>query len=150
MSIFKTTLNWKRNTPQFDFETYDRTHTLRFEGGTEIKASSAPDFKGNAALVNPEEQLIAAVSSCHMLTFLAIAAKSRLTVDSYSDSASGELAKNEKGRLAITAITLRPKVVFSGSNIPDAEKLKQLHHKAHENCFIANSVLANVTVEEEG
>lgn len=146
MSEFTTQLEWKRLGRSFDYETFDRTHLLKFSGGAGLSASSAPEYKGDASLVNPEEQMIAATSSCHMLTFLAIASKSRLTVESYDDRASGVLAKNSDGKLAITEITLRPRVVFSGENIPDATKLRQLHEKAHANCIVANSIRASVVV----
>jgi organic hydroperoxide reductase OsmC/OhrA len=143
---FNTTLTWQRSTPDFSYETYQRAHTIRFEGGTEIKASAAPDFKGDASMVNPEEGLLAALSSCHMLTFLAIAAKSRYVVDSYVDQATAVLGKNEAGRLCVSEATLNPCVKFSGGKIPNQEELARLHEKAHIACFIANSVHTRVTI----
>lgn len=94
--------------------------------------------------MNPEEALVGALSACHMLTFLAIAARSRLTVESYEDDAVGVLEKNESGKLAVTRVTLRPRVVFAEP--VDAERLARLHHTAHENCFIAQSVKTVVTI----
>lgn len=109
--------------------------------------SSAPQYHGNPELANPEEGLIAALSSCHMLTFLAIAALKRLKVDSYEDLASGELGKNDKDRMMISKVVLRPKVMFAGGKEPDAETLASMHRKAHENCFVANSLATEVVVE---
>jgi organic hydroperoxide reductase OsmC/OhrA len=102
---------------------------------------------GSPGPVDPEEAFVAALSSCHMLTFLAIAARKRLVVDGYEDDAEGVLAKDGEGRMAMTVITLRPRVVFSGEKMPAREDINQLHHKAHEACFIANSVRSEVRVE---
>jgi organic hydroperoxide reductase OsmC/OhrA len=147
MSEHRIAVRWKRESADFSYETYNRSHVLRFEGGQEILASSAPEFFGKAEQANPEEMLAAALSSCHMLTFLAIAARSRLIVESYQDQAIAVLEKNEAGKQAVTRVLLRPVIVFSGSEIPDAEKIKQMHEKAHRNCFIANSVACQVIVE---
>ncbi len=145
MSEHRSFLSWNRSTPDFVYETYDRTHALKFEGGQSVQASSAPEFLGKAQNVNPEEMLAAALSSCHMLTFLAVAAKSRLTVDSYKDETTAYLEKNEAGKLAVTRVVLRPRVKL-GSTV-DAAKFTSLHEKAHHNCFIANSVSCSVQVE---
>jgi organic hydroperoxide reductase OsmC/OhrA len=118
-----------------------------FEGGSRVTASAAPGYRGNPALVNPEEAFVAALSSCHMLTFLAVAAKRKFIVDTYSDRAVGFLEKNVKGKLAITRVILRPAVAFSGPTIPTKEQLAALHEEAHHGCFIANSVTTDVTVE---
>ncbi|HXZ86700.1 MAG TPA: OsmC family protein, partial [Myxococcota bacterium] len=109
-------------------------------------ASSAPEYFGDAALPNPEEALVMALSSCHMLTFLAVAARRRFTVDSYEDAAVGHMEKNESGRIAITRVELRPRVAFSGANRPTKDELAKLHEQAHHACFIANSVRTEVTV----
>lgn len=145
--MYRTTLTWSRSSQDFNYENYNRTHRIRFGSGTEIEASSAPEYVGNADKVNPEETFLAALSSCHMLTFLAIAAKARLTVDQYQDEAEAELGKNAEGKIAITRATLRPKVVFAGDNPPSAEKIRELHEKAHRYCFISNSVCCPVNVE---
>ena len=145
MSEHKIKLSWKRNTPDFVYETYDRTHEIEAQGGTKITASSAPEYLGKAELMNPEEMLVAALSSCHMLSFLAVVAKSRLVLDSYEDQAEGVLEKGPDGKLWITKVVLRPKVKFA--NDVSSEKLAQLHGKAHHVCFIANSVKTEVTVE---
>ena len=147
MSEHKVTLSWVRNTEDFSYLKYDRTHEWKFEGGIVIKASGAKEFHGNPALPNPEDALAASLSSCHMLTFLAIASRKKMIVDSYKDHAVAILEKNEKGKLAITKTYLRPKVIFSGDNIPDKQDLFQMHHRAHEECFIANSVLTEVIIE---
>ena len=147
MSEHKAFLNWTRKTADFNYETYDRTHEVHFEGGTTFKASSAPDFLGKKENVNPEEMLAASLASCHMLTFLAIAAKSRLILESYQDEATSILEKNEKGKLAVTKIFLKPRAKFSGESRPNLEKIKEMHSKAHHNCFIANSIKCDVTIE---
>lgn len=148
MSEHKATITWTRTTPDFVYDTYDRTHTCAFGGGSTIRMAAAPEYKGDAKLPNPEEQLVAALSSCHMLTFLAIAAKKRLVLDSYEDAAVGHMTKNEKGKLWVSEVVLRPKVRFAQP--VDAATIEQLHHRAHEECFIANSVLTKVRVDSVG
>ena len=149
MSEHKVALERKRETESFAYESYDRDHVVAFEGGVRVPASAAPDFRGNPAHVNPEEALVAALSSCHMLTFLAIAAKKRFVVDRYGDHAVGFLEKNAKGKLAVTRVILRPTVTFGGPNPPTPEQIKALHERAHAECFIANSVTTDVTIEAE-
>ena len=146
MSEHKFELFWERGGKSFTYETYPRGHHWRFNGGIEVDASSAPEYLGDAALPNPEEALVAALSSCHMLSFLAIAARKRLTVDSYEDAAVGHMEKNTEGKLAITKCELRPRVVFSGATKPNKEDVLKLHEQAHHICFIANSVKTEVTV----
>ena len=149
MSEHKITLEWKRESESFTYESYNRDHVLVFEGGARVSASAAPAYRGNPTLVNPEEALVAALSSCHMLTFLAVAAKKKFVVDRYSDRAVGFLEKNQKGQLAITRVVLHPTVDFVGATRPTAEQLADLHDQAHHGCFIANSVTTEVTVEAE-
>lgn len=146
MSEHKATLTWERKTPDFNYKTYDRTHKIHYSGGSEMLVTAAPEYMGDPKITNPEELMVAALSSCHMLTFLAMAAMKNLVVDHYQDEAVGILAKNSAGKMALTEVTLRPKVTFSG-NQPDAGTLEQMHHKAHDNCFIANSVTTVVKVE---
>ena len=146
MSEHRATVEWKRGEADFAYETYPREHRWSFPGGHEVPASSAPDFLGDASRVDPEEAFVAALSSCHMLTFLALAARRRLVVESYRDEAVGFLEKNEEGRQAITRVVLRPRIRFGGDP-PDAQQVEKLHHKAHEHCFIANSVRTEVEVE---
>ena len=150
MSEHKTKVAWKRETKDFAYDTYDRTHTVTFEGGISIRGSAAKEFLGKPEHANPEELFAAALSSCHMLTFLAIAAKSRLTVESYEDNAMALLEKNAAGKLAIPQTVLRPKVVFATATPVTREKLVELHDKAHRNCFIANSVACEVVTEPVG
>jgi len=147
MSEHKIELKWANQNQDFVYESYSRSHKVRFGGGIEIQASSAPEYLGRAEEVNPEELLAAAASSCHMLTFLAVAAKSRLHVKSYHDQATAVLEKNELGKMSVTKIFLKTKIEFEGAT-PDAAKLKDLHDKAHRNCFIANSISAKVEVIE--
>ena len=147
MSEHKVALEWKRDTEGFSYESYPRDHVLDFEGGVRVPASAAPAYRGNPAHVNPEETLVAALSSCHMLTFLAGAAKKQFVVDRYSDHAVGFLEKNQKGKLAITRVTLRPRIVFGGPTPPTSEQIAALHERAHSECFVANSVTTDVTVE---
>lgn len=147
MSTHAASIRWSRSTPDFSYDTYDRTHAVHFGAGLEVSASSAPEFKGNGSLVNPEELLVGALASCHMLTFLAIAARKRLVVDSYTDDAVGFLEKNDAGKLAVTRVTLRPKVSFAPGTTVEPATLAHLHETAHANCFIAQSVQTRVTVE---
>ena len=147
MSEHKITLEWMRATESFSYETYNRDHVLVFEGGVRVPASAAPAYRGNPAHVNPEEGLVAALSSCHMLTFLAVAAKRKFVVDRYDDHAVGFLEKNQKGKLAITRVVLHPKIAFGGTTLPTQEDIAALHERVYAECFIANSVTTEVTVE---
>lgn len=146
MSEHTANLIWSRDGRDFSYEAYSRDHVWRFDDGVEIAASAAPDYFGGAGRLDPEEALVAALASCHMLTFLAIAAKSGLVVDRYEDRPVGVLEKNEAGRLAITRISLHPRIVFGGEKSPDAAALERLHAKAHANCFISQSIRAAVTI----
>lgn len=146
MSQHTASIRWSRGERAFDYESYAREHTWRFDGGIEIAASASPDYRGSPAAVDPEEALVAALSSCHMLTLLAIAARKRIVVDAYEDDAVGYMEKNAEGRLAVTRVILRPRIRFAEGHAPDADALAQLHHLSHENCFIANSVRTEVTV----
>ncbi len=111
-----------------------------------MTATAAPTYLGNPANVDPEEAFVASLSSCHMLTLLAIACKQKFVLDSYEDEAVGHMEKNGQGKMAITKVELRPKIRWSGDRTPSPEELEKLHHAAHENCFIANSVTTEVTV----
>jgi len=146
MSEHQVTIDWKRETPDFAYETYNRDHDWRFDAGVTVRGSAAPAYRGNQSCVDPEEAFVASLSGCHMLTFLAIASRKLYVVDSYRDHAVGILAKNSAGNLAITTVTLRPEVRFSGKT-PTTEELRQLHEQAHHACFIASSVKTEVAVE---
>jgi len=149
MSEHKVTLTWKRGDAPFDYQKYPRDHTWKFDGGHEMTASAAPAYLGNPKNVDPEEAYVASLSSCHMLTFLAIACKQKFVMDDYVDEAVGVMEKNAEGKLAITKVTLKPKITFSGDKKPTAEELDKMHHAAHENCFIASSVKTEITVEAQ-
>ncbi|MCA9406667.1 MAG: OsmC family protein [Candidatus Omnitrophica bacterium] len=146
MSEHKVIVRWKRTSEDFNYETYSRDHEVEFEGGIKINASAAPSFKGNAAYVDPEEAFVGALSSCHMLTFLAVAAYKKIIIDQYDDQAVGYLEKNAEGKMVVKRVELNPVVKFSGNEVPDQEAIKLLHEKAHQQCFIANSVKTEVTV----
>ncbi len=147
MSEHRTSIHWNRDGKPFTPEGYSRDHEWVFERGQKLTGSAAPAYRGSATGVDPEEALVVALSSCHMLTLLAIAAKKGWVIDSYADEAVGRLGKNEAGSIALIGVTLRPKIVFAEGSAPDAEALQRLHHSAHEHCFIANSVKTEVTIE---
>ena len=150
MSEHIATVEWRRDGQSFADNGYRRAHDWRFDGGAVVRGSSAPSSvpapMSDPTAVDPEEALVAAVSSCHMLFFLAYARKEGLVVDRYVDEASGLLARDERGRVSITTVTLKPRVDFF-SEPPAKAVLDQLHHRAHEACYIANSIRAAVTVE---
>jgi organic hydroperoxide reductase OsmC/OhrA len=149
MSEHKVTVDWKRETPDFAYETYNRDHDWAFDAGVTVRASANPAYRGSESCVDPEEAFVASLSSCHMLTFLAIAARKGYVVDGYHDEAVGVLAKDAAGSLALTRVTLRPQVRFGGEKVPGPEDLRQLHDQAHHACFIANSVKTEVVVEPQ-
>ena len=146
MSEHKVTLSWQRGDKPFEYQKYSRDHTWKFDGGHEMTASAAPAYLGNPANTDPEEAFVAALSSCHMLTFLAVACKKKFVMDEYTDDAVGHMEKNAEGRLAITRVELHPKITWSGEKKPSAEELDKMHHGAHDQCFIANSVKTEVRV----
>jgi len=149
VSEHRASIFWNRGGVDFDYESYSRDHTWRFEGGIEVAASAAPDFLGTPERVDPEESFVASLASCDMLTFLAVAARKRLVVDRYEDAATGFLEKNADGKLAITRVLLEPRVSFGGTKIPSASEITRLHETAHEHCFIANSVRTQIVVVAE-
>ena len=148
MSAHKATIEWRRETDSFQYADYNRDHVWRFDTTT-IAASSAPGFLGDATRVDPEEAFVASLSACHMLTFLAVASKKGFVVDSYLDDATGVLAKNEAEKLVITHVTLRPTVSFGGDKLPDASDVDRIHELAHRECFIANSVKTEISIEQQ-
>ncbi len=151
MEEYKVTVHWERGEQRFTDNRYSRGHVWMFDGGTQVPASSSPHVVplpySNANAVDPEEAFVASLSSCHMLWFLSIAAKHGFCVDDYGDDAIGVMEKDASGRLAMTRVTLRPKVIFSGSRLPAETEIQSLHEKAHEECFIANSVKTDVRCE---
>ena len=148
MSEHKVTLNWQRGDTPFEYQKYSRDHTWKFDGGHEMTASAAPAYLGNPANTDPEEAFVASLSSCHMLTFLAVACKKKFVLDEYTDDAVGHMEKNENGKMAIMRVELHPKIKFSGEKQPTEQELDEMHHFAHTECFIANSVKTQVTVEK--
>jgi organic hydroperoxide reductase OsmC/OhrA len=147
MSEHRAKVHWNRRETQFTHKEYTRDHFWHFEGGTSVEASAAPQYLGNEALVDPERAFVAALSSCHMLTFLALAARDGFIVDEYRDEAVGIMERNGDRRIAITRVVLRPVISWGGES-PHPEKLDELHANAHKHCFIANSVTTEITVEE--
>jgi organic hydroperoxide reductase OsmC/OhrA len=151
MAVFGATIVWNKDEgAAFTDNKYSRAHVWQFDGGAEVPASSSPHIVklpySTAENVDPEEAFVASLSSCHMLFFLAGAAKAGFVVDEYRDEAQGVLAKNDKGKLHVSRVTLRPHVTYAG-NSPDAEIETGLHHEAHEQCFIANSVVSRIDIE---
>ena len=150
MSEHKAIISWKRTTPDFLKGKYSREHTWTFDGGITVPASSSPSAVpvpySNPAHVDPEEAFVASVSSCHMLTYLYLAYRQGFQVDSYHDEAVGVMTKNEKGMLWVSAVTLHPQITYSGDKLPSSADEEELHHGAHEQCFIANSIKTEVTV----
>ncbi|MDF1739200.1 MAG: OsmC family protein [Verrucomicrobiales bacterium] len=148
MSEHKTTLTWKRGDSGFGYKEFPRKHTWSFpRSGQSLSGSAAPAYLGDADCTDPEEAFTAALTSCHMLTFLAIASMSGFVVDSYEDSAIGHLEKGENGKPWLAKVVMNPKVTFSGEKIPSPEDIENLHRKAHHECFLANSVKTEVSWE---
>lgn len=152
MARYVATIDWSLTAPGEDFLAgrYSRAHTVAFDGGVTIPGSPSPSVVpapwSDASAVDPEELLVAALSNCHMLTFLHKAREAGWVVTSYRDEAEGVMRKTAEGKIALTRVTLRPDIVFSGAG-PDAAQLDALHHAAHEDCFIASSVKTEVAVE---
>lgn len=148
---YNVRIYWQKDQHErFTDKKYSRAHTWYFDGGVEIAASSSPHVvpvpMSDATAVDPEEAFIAAIASCHMLWFLSIAAGKGLIVDRYEDLAEGVLARNEDGRLAMTRVTLKPAVYFPGEGFPARAAVDEIHHLAHEKCFIANSVKTSISI----
>lgn len=146
MSEHRTSIAWQRAANAADPATYSRNHLATLNGGQQVNVSASAEYQGDPACADPEQLLLTALASCHMLTFLAIAAIQGYQVESYRDAPVAHLEKNEAGRLAVTRIELAPQVSFSGDKQPDAAALAKLHDGAHRNCFIAHSITAQVTV----
>jgi organic hydroperoxide reductase OsmC/OhrA len=151
MSLHTANVSWSRGEALFSDGKYSRVHTIGFDGGASLMGSAAPDVVrpplSDPAGVDPEEMLVASASMCHMLFFLDFARKAGHVVDSYADAPVGRMDKDERGRVAIVEIILKPVISFSGDNIPDAAGIALIHHKAHDACFIANSLRCDVRVE---
>lgn len=146
MSEHKTTLSWSRGDRGFGYKDYPRAHRWTFpRSGQTLEASAAPGYLGDADRTDPEEAYTAALASCHMLTFLAVASMSGFTVDSYEDEPVGHLEKAEDGKPWLAQVSMSPRVVFSGEKQPTPEELEKLHEKAHHECFLARSVKTEVS-----
>jgi organic hydroperoxide reductase OsmC/OhrA len=152
MSTYTAIVRWKRS-PEDAFAAgrYSRAHEWAFDGGAVVPASASPHVVpkpySDEAAVDPEEAFIASLSSCNMLFVLDFARRAGFVVDSYEDRAEGVMEKNAEGRIAITRVTLRPHIGWGGGKTPEEAAIAELHHRAHDACFIANSVTTNVTVE---
>ena len=147
MADLSIDLNWHRNTPNLAVGEYETGHEISFHDDCSIRADAAPDWGGNADATNPEQSLAAALSSCHMMTFLSLAARASWPVATYFDHASAKLGKLPNGRMAVTDITLTPRVTFDTGFSVTQPELEKMHVKAHKLCFVANSVSARMTVE---
>jgi organic hydroperoxide reductase OsmC/OhrA len=150
MSSYTATIRWNRAGATYTDGRYSRAHEWAFDGGAVVPASSSPHVvpvpMSDERAVDPEEAFVASLSSCHMLFFLDFARRAGLVVDSYVDAAEGVMAKDAEGRLAMTRVVLRPEVQWAGEQ-PDEAAVAELHHRAHDACFIANSVKTEVVVE---
>ena len=151
MSPYTAVITWERDGALFTDNRYGRAHRWSFDGGIEVHASASPHVVppplSVVEAVDPEEAFVAALASCHMLWFLSVAAKQGFVVESYRDEATGVIARNADGKLAMTQVTLRPRVIFGGEKRPSAAEHEALHHESHERCFIANSVKTDVRCE---
>ncbi len=144
-------IRWQVGADDFLGKHYSRAHTWTFDGGAVVPASSSPHVvavpMSDAAAVDPEEAFVASLSSCHMLWFLDIAARAGWSVARYEDAADGRMGRNAAGKLVVSVVTLRPRTRFAGARVPDAAALAALHHEAHEECFLANSVRCEIRCE---
>jgi organic hydroperoxide reductase OsmC/OhrA len=151
MQQFEATISWDRGQQNFLDQRYSRAHQWQFDGGLQVPASSSPLSvplpMSDAGAVDPEEALVAALSGCHMLFFLSLAAHQGFIVDSYRDQAVGTMEKDGNGVMSMTRIALRPAIAFGGERAPNAAELADLHHRAHAKCYIANSIKAAVSIE---
>jgi organic hydroperoxide reductase OsmC/OhrA len=152
MSQHTAIVSWKDTGSEFMQGRFSRAHSWTFDGGLTVPASASPSVVrpplSDPAGVDPEEAFVASLSSCHLLTFLHLARLGGFQIQSYEDNAVGEMTKNERGVPWISTVTLNPRIVFAGEKRPSAEELATLHHKAHEQCFIAQSVKTDVKVND--
>jgi organic hydroperoxide reductase OsmC/OhrA len=151
VAAYTATVRWERGDQPFSDGKYSRAHTVSFDGGVSIAGSSAPNVvrvplsREDAA--DPEEMLVASLSMCHMLFFLDFARRGGFVIDSYVDNAEGVMGKDDRGRMAMTRVTLKPAIAWSGETRPTADDIAQLHHKSHDACFIANSFRGEIAIE---
>jgi len=149
MSKHKATLNWNRAGADFDYKSYSRNHSWEFKDEVTLEASAASQFLGDPSKVDPEDAFVASLSSCHMLTFLAICSRKGIVVESYLDEAVGFLDENDAGSLVITRVELNPKTIFGDGVKVSLEELHELHEQSHHECFLANSVRSVITTNIE-
>lgn len=151
MSIYTARVLWRNDSPDtFTKQRYSRGHTWEFDGGVTVPASSSPQVVNRYSVeeaVDAEEALVASASACHMLIFLYLAAKAGFRVDSYTDNAVGEMTENEDGKQWMSRITLDPQIEWAGDKLPTADEIADLHHRAHEECYIANSLRSEIIVK---
>lgn len=150
MADYSATVTWTRDDAVFSDGKYSRAHEIAFDGGVTMPASSSPHVVklplSREDAVDPEEMLVAALSSCHMLFFLDFARRAGFVIDAYSDEAIGVMGKDERGRIAMTQVKLNPIILWAGEKEPAPEDVRELHHKAHEACFIANSFRGDIAI----
>ncbi|MFT5721579.1 MAG: organic hydroperoxide reductase OsmC/OhrA [Motiliproteus sp.] len=146
MSVHEAAINWQRTGHESEANTYSRNHRVTLNGGQEVDVSASVEFKGDPNCADPEQMLVSAVSSCHMLFVLAIAEFQGYRVDSYVDNPKGYLEGNDKKGKQVTRIELFPRIIFSGDTLPDQKAISRIHANAHSNCFIRNSITAEVTI----
>ncbi|RDB41969.1 OsmC family peroxiredoxin [Halomonas sp. DQ26W] len=146
MSVHQSAISWQRNSHETDANTYSRNHCVTLNGGQQVNASASVEFKGDSSCADPEQMLVSAVSSCHMLFFLAIAEFQGYQVESYEDDPVGHLESGDKKGMEMTRIELSPRITFGGDKMPDQKAISRIHANAHKNCFIRNSVTAEVTI----
>jgi organic hydroperoxide reductase OsmC/OhrA len=151
MADYRATIRWQHSSGEFTEGTYSRVHTWTFDGGVTVPASPSPHVVrqpySDPNGVDPEEAFVASVSACHMLTFLHLASKDGFEARSYEDDAVGVMTKNERRKAWVSRVTLRPRIEYAPGKAPTAEQAADLHHRAHEECFIANSVKTDIVVE---
>ena len=151
MSKHIAELAWIREDQAFVDNRYSRRHMVQFDGGERLPMSSSPDVvpvpMSDPSAVDPEEAFVAALASCHMLWFLNLAAREGFRVDSSRDTAAGSMGRDAQGRTVMREVVLRPRVDFSGETVPTQEQVEQLHHRAHDACYLANSVRCEVRCE---
>jgi organic hydroperoxide reductase OsmC/OhrA len=151
MSTYTAQIIWERGTQDFPSNKYSRRYQINFDGGAKVPGSSSPSIVpvplSDPAGVDPEEAFVASLSGCHMLWFLYFAARGGFVIDRYEDNPAGVMERNAERKFVITVVTLRPKITFSGEKRPSAQELDEMHHKAHDECNIANSVKTEVRVE---
>lgn len=151
MSEYVATIRWQRGEQEFIDDRYSRGHQWEFDGGVTVPASASPSIvplpMSVAENVDPEEAFVASLSSCHMLFFLSLAAKRGFVLDEYTDGAVGYLGKSDDGKMAMTRVVLKPDTRWSGEKIPSRQQIHKMHHRAHDLCFIANSVTSEVVLD---